>query len=489
MQSYPFTSQVTYDEQGLPLYDRAVDSAFLRKVFAQYFSDGIFYKPTNALQVVADTGMQVAVEPGVCHIQGAMGIETSRRTLVVQAAESLDRIDTVVARLDLSVAVRSIDLYVLKGTAASSPQAPALTRDSTTWELGLANLFVAKNTASISQQRITDTRLDTPRCGVVIQTIGDVDTAPYFAQLTAAIAQHQEEAGDQIAALKAAIEAVEGDAAWMMKDLYDPQDLREDLGIQLYTHSKSGTVHNFVGTGMNGRAKITAAFNDGDTVQLNGTPVTATCGADPVDGDAIVNGKWVSFVADAEGGQINFKGGGGIGLTKLALANATADQVSNGRTFYAGNKTLKTGSLQERGQYQYAGGIGGGGNGATAYVAFNNIPEGIYRKNGADWAPEIRASKTDVYGYLGVPASVVYNFSGTVKGSGYTLAQGYGTGSFVIRGLPFARMVVNSQNGASAKYSNRTLTISMNKATGEVAGSGNVSREVKWSIQVTMYLT
>ena len=34
MQSYPFTSQVTYDEQGLPLYDRAVDSAFLRKVFA-----------------------------------------------------------------------------------------------------------------------------------------------------------------------------------------------------------------------------------------------------------------------------------------------------------------------------------------------------------------------------------------------------------------------------------------------------------------------
>lgn len=230
MKSYPFTSKkVTYDEQGLPIYDRAVDSAFLRKVFSNYFSDGVFYKPTNALQVVADTGMQVVVEPGVCHIRGAMGIEESRRTMVVQAAEEMDRIDTVVARLDLSVDVRSVDLYVIKGTAAESPQPPALTRDSTKWEIGLANLFVAKNVSTITQQRITDTRLDNDRCGVVAQTIGDLDTAPYFAQLAAAIAQHQTDAEAQIAALQAAIEAVEGDSAWMMQALYDPQGKRRDI--------------------------------------------------------------------------------------------------------------------------------------------------------------------------------------------------------------------------------------------------------------------
>lgn len=274
----------------------------------------------------------------------------------------------------------------------------------------------------------------------------------------------------------------------MAQAVYDPDSLKKDLGVQLYTHTKTGTVHNFAGSGANGRALITAVFNAGDTVTLNGAPVYASCGPDPADGDTIVNGRWVSFVADEENGQINFKGGGGVGPGKLALANAAADRVSSGYTFYAGDKLLKTGSLPERGQYQYAGGVGGGGSGTTAYVAFNNIPEGIYRKNGADWAPEIRASKTDVYGFLGVPASVVYNFSGTVKGSGYTLAQGYGTGSFVIRGLPFARMVVNSRDGASASYSNGTLTISMNKATGEVTGYGNVSREVNWSIQVTMYL-
>ena len=331
MQSYPFTSdKITYDEHGLPKYDRAVDSAFLRKVFAQYFSDGVFYSSANALQVVADTGMQVAVEPGSCHIQGAIGIETNRRTLVVQAAEEMDRIDTVVARLDLSLAVRSIDLYVVKGTAAESPQAPALTRDSTIWELGLANLFVAKNVTTISQQRITDTRLDTSRCGQVGAPVQPpFDTEAFFYQLEAAIQAHQEDAEAQIEQLRNAIEAVEGDAAWMMKEHYDPAGLGKDITVQTYTHSKSGTVHEFTGTGANGRAKMTADVQAGDTFTVNGAPVTAYMGTDDASGSmagSAWNGKWVSFIV--EGGTLNFKGGGG----KVTVTGLTADAVKKGTT-------------------------------------------------------------------------------------------------------------------------------------------------------------
>ena len=331
MQSYPFTSdKITYDEHGLPKYDRAVDSAFLRKVFAQYFSDGVFYSSANALQVVADTGMQVAVEPGSCHIQGAIGIETNRRTLVVQAAEEMDRIDTVVARLDLSRAVRSIDLYVVKGTAAESPQAPALTRDSTIWELGLANLFVAKNVATISQQRITDTRLDTSRCGQVGAPVQPpFDTEAFFSQLEAVIQAHQEDAEAQIEQLRNAIEAVEGDAAWMMKEHYDPAGLGKDITVQTYTHSKSGTVHEFTGTGANGRAKMTADVQAGDTFTVNGAPVTAYMGTDDAAGSmagSAWNGKWVSFIV--EGGTLNFKGGGG----KVTVTGLTADAVKKGTT-------------------------------------------------------------------------------------------------------------------------------------------------------------
>ena len=83
-----------------------------------------------------------------------------------------------------------------------SPQPPALTRDATVWELGLANLFVAKNTQTISQQRITDTRLDASRCGVVAQTIGELDTSPYFAQIQAALADIQQQAAAQLVRLE-----------------------------------------------------------------------------------------------------------------------------------------------------------------------------------------------------------------------------------------------------------------------------------------------
>lgn len=136
----------------------------------------------------------------------------------------------------------------------------------------------------------------------------------------------------------------------MSRAVYDPGHRGKDACVQLYTHSKSGTVHNFAGSGVNGIAKITAAFDSGDTVQLNGEPVTATCGADPVDGDTIVSGKWVAFVADAEAGQVNFKGGGGLGNTRLAQATAEPGDVVAGKTFYAGNKTRKTGLIPNYGR-------------------------------------------------------------------------------------------------------------------------------------------
>lgn len=230
MKSYPFTSQVTYDMQGLPKYDRAVNSEFLRAVYAQFFSDGVFYDQSDRLQVVADTGMQVKVKPGSIHIRGAIGIEENERTLQVQAADTLDRIDTVVARLDLSLEARDIDLYIVKGAPAESPQPPVLTRDATVWEEGLANLFIAKNTSSIPQERITDTRLDPSRCGQVGAAVQPpFDTEAFFAQLQAAIQEHQAAAQAQITQLAEAIQAVEGDSAWMMKDLYDPQGRRQDI--------------------------------------------------------------------------------------------------------------------------------------------------------------------------------------------------------------------------------------------------------------------
>lgn len=295
MKAYPFTSQVTYDDNGLPQYDRAVNSEFLRKVYAQYFSDGVFYNPADALQVTVDTGMNVKVLPGVCHIQGAMAIEDSPRVLAVQASGELDRIDTVVARLDLALGVRSIDLYVLKGAPADTPAAPALTRNNTVWELGLADLFVAKNTTSISQQRITDTRLDTARCGQVMVPLAPADFEPYFAQLQAAIAAHDTAAMEQIAEL-----------GRVMTEAGQPYG-----GIMTYTHTKNGTMHELTGSGNNIKFAASAAFKDGDTIAVNGN----ACAAKTVAGDALWGGFWakgavVTAWLNEAGDALNFSGAG-----------------------------------------------------------------------------------------------------------------------------------------------------------------------------------
>ncbi len=60
------------------------------------------------------------------------------------------------------------------------------------------------------------------------------------------------------------------------------------------------------------------------------------------------------------------------------------------------------GTIVNRGQYQY-------GNMAEGndYYAFNALPEGAYFKNGADWAPEARCTKSAVRSYLGVSADKI----------------------------------------------------------------------------------
>lgn len=185
MKVFPVDSIVTkLGDDGLPIYDRPYVSADLREVYAKFFSNGVFMDDSTSLQVMnAAGGMNVYVRAGACHVNGAFGVETERRTLQLDAASaSLDRIDTIVARLDLAIEARSLDLYVLKGTPAEDPVRPKLTRNETVWELGLADVYLPKGIATISQGRISDTRLETQRCGAVTPFV-EFDTTTLFEQL------------------------------------------------------------------------------------------------------------------------------------------------------------------------------------------------------------------------------------------------------------------------------------------------------------------
>lgn len=188
MIGFPFDSHVTFESDGTPVYDRAITSAPLRKLIAKLLTDGILPNPSTNLQVEAGSGMNVVVNPGFAICAGGLKLEENQRTLAIQAADSnYDRIDTVVLRWNDNDSERICDLYIVEGIPAASPLRPELTRTESIWELGLADLFINKNSSAISDQRITDTRYESARCGI-ISAISEFDTTTLYQQVQADLA-------------------------------------------------------------------------------------------------------------------------------------------------------------------------------------------------------------------------------------------------------------------------------------------------------------
>ncbi|WP_394968107.1 hypothetical protein [Candidatus Allofournierella merdipullorum] len=129
--------------------------------------------------------------------------------------------------------------------------------------------------------------------------------------------------------MEKSVYAASGEPGAVDRALRADSALAADDGVKVYTHTKSGTVHNFAGSGANGRAKLTADVQAGDTFTVNGVPVAAYVGADSA-ADAMAggawNGRWVSFTV--EGGTLNFKGGGG----KVTVTGLAAGAVKKGTT-------------------------------------------------------------------------------------------------------------------------------------------------------------
>lgn len=124
--------------------------------------------------------------------------------------------------------------------------------------------------------------------------------------------------------------------------------------------------------------------------------------------------------------------GGTITANSLASqtsGTATAAYISSGKTAWVAGKKV-TGTLVERGQYQ-----SGGASFQNTYFAINSLPEGIYRSNGASWAPEARCTADQLRNALGITASKIKSgqsiagVSGSVKEYAYYQADVKTTGT------------------------------------------------------------
>lgn len=189
LESIFFDSQVTYDEYGTPVYDRPNSAEQLRATFSSLLSNGIVSTKTSSMAsevgfiVDAVEGMEIAVNKGVCWINGSCGRESSRRTFKLDAGMEQPRYDSVVLRWDNRQAARNIDIFVKKGTPGGDPTIPLLERNSSVYELRLANILVQANTSAVTTKNITDTRLDTEDCGLVVGLVENIDTSQLYKQI------------------------------------------------------------------------------------------------------------------------------------------------------------------------------------------------------------------------------------------------------------------------------------------------------------------
>lgn len=244
-----------------------------------------------------------------------------------------------------------------------------------------------------------------------------------------------------------------------------------EVTVQPYTCEKKNGVYALVGSGVVGRCKIPASWAAGDSFTVNGVAVPAYCGADAVDGDTIVKGRWVLFFYD--GTQLNFNGGGGLSTSKLALATATEGNVLAGNKFYAGSKTIKEGTLTLTGNVsadKMLEGSSGYANDAHSIVKGNmpnkgswgttinpggeaTIPAGYHNGNGKVTAVSLKTMTITM-----APSSIYWSYTftgGTLVGICDIAETAYNNG---IEYLHISGNTINMKwNGNGNLYRNITL--------------------------------
>lgn len=192
MRAFPYQS--IFNQEQTPPWDRLTGATDHRIENTANWTNGVY--PGGCGKVTPGAGMSVRISPIMARINGIFcyddaeggGLATNDKVLSIASAhETLDRIDRVVIRHDDTLPERSTKTYILKGEPSARPKGKALTRNSTVHELCIAEIFVRRATGSISEQNITDTRLDSDLCGLSTTRVMDLATDDIKALLNAAI--------------------------------------------------------------------------------------------------------------------------------------------------------------------------------------------------------------------------------------------------------------------------------------------------------------
>ena len=162
--------------------DRRYSADQLGNYFKGLITNGVFEKVGKALIVTSNNDMSINIGSGKAYINEKWIENDKTVNYSIDASDTAyARIDTVVIRLDYTA--RTISIKILKGTASPTPTAVSITRNSSIYDLKLAEVKVNANVTKITTSDISDYRLDTRVCGFVTGVIKQVDTSDLFLQM------------------------------------------------------------------------------------------------------------------------------------------------------------------------------------------------------------------------------------------------------------------------------------------------------------------
>lgn len=319
-------------------HDRKYNSEQISRIFDGIIRDGVYMSIGDKLAVTATSGFTVNVGSGRAWFDHTWTYNDTDLPIELDAPDLvMNRYDAIILEVNSSEEVRNNEIKPLYGTASSDPQKPAMSKTEFIHQIPLAFIKRKPGSTEIKAEDI-EIIVGKDECPYVTSVLEAASVEELFVQWDAQFGSWQD---GQKAEFKAWFEGIKGE---LSTDQAGNLQLQiDEKGVQLYTHSKSGTGHEFTGMGPNGRAKMTANVDEGDTFTVNGNPVSARIGAeyavDVMAGNDYI-GRWMTFVYDSEDNTLNFKGGGG----KVTVSGLSAKVVKKGAavTVKQGAKTVQS---------------------------------------------------------------------------------------------------------------------------------------------------
>ncbi|MCM1264054.1 MAG: hypothetical protein NC313_15185 [Butyrivibrio sp.] len=215
--AFPFDSDV----DSLGNYDREYFADDFARYFRSFISSGTFMEVADNLQIIANGDMTVTLKPGSMIIDGYKYDNAADIIIPIEPADGVvNRID----RISITWIYEERDAHktVQKGTPSYVPVPPECRRNAEYKDYVLADISIPAGAIKITQDMITDQRLNSEVCGLAI-AFSSIDTTMIFNQLQAFYQKVVDENGEWKQALQTFYDNVVAESGkWQ-------QDKREDF--------------------------------------------------------------------------------------------------------------------------------------------------------------------------------------------------------------------------------------------------------------------